>query len=95
MEVCACNLVEAAHGEAPAIAAVLLRSEGSRLSKQVIANRATEMLGGHLGDKSIVHPNDHVNMGHSSNDTLRSVRMPSPSVLHHSGCAPMLVPCRA
>jgi fumarate hydratase, class II len=31
------------------------------------------MLGGQLGDKSIVHPNDHVNKGQSSNDTFPSV----------------------
>lgn len=39
---------------------------------QVIANRATEILGGKLGDKS-VHPNDHVNMSQSSNDTFPTV----------------------
>lgn len=31
------------------------------------------MLGGELGNKSIVHPNDHVNKGQSSNDTFPSV----------------------
>ena len=36
---------------------------------EVIANRASEILGGSLGSK-LVHPNDHVNMGQSSNDTL-------------------------
>ncbi len=35
---------------------------------EVIANRANEMLGGKLGAKSPVHPNDHVNMSQSSND---------------------------
>ncbi len=35
---------------------------------EVIANRASEMLGGKLGTKSPVHPNDHVNMSQSSND---------------------------
>jgi len=35
---------------------------------EVIANRANEMLGGALGAKSPVHPNDHVNMSQSSND---------------------------
>src|SRR5471030_3212034 len=35
---------------------------------EVIANRANEMLGGKLGAKSSVHPNDHVNMSQSSND---------------------------
>ncbi|MDN5249379.1 class II fumarate hydratase [Bartonella sp. TP] len=37
---------------------------------EVIANRAIELLGGELGSKSPVHPNDHVNMGQSSNDTF-------------------------
>nr|XP_037274906.1 fumarate hydratase, mitochondrial-like [Rhipicephalus microplus] len=36
---------------------------------EVIANRAIEMLGGKLGSKSPVHPNDHVNKSQSSNDT--------------------------
>ncbi|MDB5572325.1 MAG: fumarate hydratase, class [Hyphomicrobiales bacterium] len=35
---------------------------------EVIANRANEVMGGRLGEKSPVHPNDHVNMGQSSND---------------------------
>ncbi len=39
-------------------------------SNEVIANRAIEMLGGEMGSKSPVHPNDHVNMGQSSNDTF-------------------------
>ncbi len=37
---------------------------------EVIASRANELLGGKRGDKSPVHPNDHVNMGQSSNDTI-------------------------
>ena len=36
---------------------------------QVISNRAIELLGGELGSKKPVHPNDHVNMSQSSNDT--------------------------
>uniref|UniRef100_A0A0N5AZQ1 fumarate hydratase n=1 Tax=Syphacia muris TaxID=451379 RepID=A0A0N5AZQ1_9BILA len=36
---------------------------------EVISNRAIEMLGGKLGSKKPVHPNDHVNMSQSSNDT--------------------------
>ncbi len=39
-------------------------------SNEVIANRAIELLGGELGSKDPVHPNDHVNMGQSSNDTF-------------------------
>ncbi len=37
---------------------------------EVIASRANEILGGKRGDKKPVHPNDHVNMGQSSNDTI-------------------------
>jgi len=37
---------------------------------EVIANRAIEMMGGKLGSKDPVHPNDHVNMGQSTNDTF-------------------------
>ncbi len=37
---------------------------------EVIASRANELLGGKRGDKKPVHPNDHVNMGQSSNDTI-------------------------
>ena len=36
---------------------------------EVIANRAIEILGGKIGSKHPVHPNDHVNLGQSSNDT--------------------------
>src|SRR5690348_14431669 len=37
---------------------------------EVIANRANELLGGKLGAKKPVHPNDHVNMSQSSNDSF-------------------------
>src|SRR5438067_13558560 len=37
---------------------------------EVIANRANEMLGGKLGAKQPIHPNDHVNMSQSSNDSF-------------------------
>ncbi|KAL6768537.1 FUM2 [Auxenochlorella protothecoides x Auxenochlorella symbiontica] len=47
-------------------------------ANEVIANRAIEILGGELGDKSLVHPNDHVNKGQSSNDTF-------PTVMHIAG----------
>ena len=39
-------------------------------ANEVIANRAIEMLGGTMGSKTPVHPNDHVNCGQSSNDTF-------------------------
>ena len=37
---------------------------------EVVANRAAELLGGALGDYSLVHPNDHVNMCQSTNDVI-------------------------
>lgn len=37
---------------------------------EVIANRAIELLGGRRGDRALVHPNDHVNFGMSSNDAV-------------------------
>lgn len=46
---------------------------------EVIANRAITLLGGSLGDRGLVHPNDHVNKGQSSNDTF-------PTAMHIS-CA--------
>jgi fumarate hydratase class II len=39
-------------------------------ANEVIANRAIELLGGEIGSKDPVHPNDHCNMGQSSNDTF-------------------------
>ena len=39
-------------------------------ANEVVSNRAIEILGGEMGSKKPVHPNDHVNMGQSSNDTF-------------------------
>ena len=39
-------------------------------ANEVIANRAIELLGGTIGSKDPIHPNDHCNMGQSSNDTF-------------------------
>src|SRR6059036_1148226 len=39
-------------------------------ANEVIATRAIELLGGTRGDKVLVHPNDHVNMGQSTNDVF-------------------------
>ena len=49
-------------------------------ANEVIAGRANELLTGRRGGKSPVHPNDHVNMGQSSNDTF-------PSALHVAAIA--------
>ncbi len=42
-------------------------------ANEVIANRAIQLLGGQVGSKSPVHPNDHVNMSQSSNDVIPTV----------------------
>ncbi|KAA5603201.1 class II fumarate hydratase [Blastochloris sulfoviridis] len=47
-------------------------------ANEVISNRAIEMLGGVMGSKTPVHPNDHVNMSQSSNDTY-------PTAMHIAG----------
>jgi fumarate hydratase class II len=39
-------------------------------ANEVVSNRAIQILGGELGSKEPVHPNDHVNMGQSSNDVV-------------------------
>ena len=39
-------------------------------ANEVIANRAIELLGGEKGARGLIHPNDHVNMGQSSNDVI-------------------------
>ena len=49
-------------------------------ANEVIANRASELLGGELGAKRLVHPNDQVNLGQSSNDVI-------PSAMHLAALA--------
>lgn len=39
-------------------------------ANEVIANRAIEILGGKKGDYNLIHPNDHINMAQSTNDTI-------------------------
>jgi fumarate hydratase class II len=51
---------------------------------EVISNRAIELMGGIKGSKKPVHPNDHVNMGQSSNDTFPTAMHISTMIeLHH------------
>ena len=50
---------------------------------EVIANRANEMLGGELGAKKPVHPNDHVNMSQSSNDSFPTAMHIAAAQAHH------------
>lgn len=65
-------------------------------ANEVIANRAIELMGGVIGSKDPVHPNDHCNMGQSSNDTFptamhiataitaRDVTLPGLRTLHQA-----------
>lgn len=53
-------------------------------SNEVISNRAIEILGGEVGSKNPVHPNDHVNMGQSSNDTFpTAMHIAAVEEIHH------------
>ncbi|HCQ70815.1 MAG TPA: class II fumarate hydratase, partial [Rhodospirillaceae bacterium] len=53
-------------------------------ANEVISNRAIEILGGEIGSKSPVHPNDHVNMGQSSNDTFpTAMHIAAVEQIHH------------
>ncbi len=49
-------------------------------ANEVIANRATQIMGGELGGDRLVHPNDHVNQGQSSNDVI-------PTAIHMAAVA--------
>ena len=54
-------------------------------SNEVIANRAIEILGGEIGSKDPVHPNDHVNRSQSSNDTFpTAMHISSAEEIYHS-----------
>ena len=53
-------------------------------ANEVISNRAIEMLGGQMGSKSPVHPNDHVNRSQSSNDTFpTAMHIAAVEQVHH------------
>ena len=53
-------------------------------SNEVIANRAIELMGGEIGSKDPVHPNDHVNRGQSSNDTFpTAMHISAAERIHH------------
>ena len=53
-------------------------------ANEVISNRAIEMLGGVMGSKKPVHPNDHVNMSQSSNDTYpTAMHIACAEAIHH------------
>ncbi|MCX5861585.1 MAG: class II fumarate hydratase [Desulfomonile sp.] len=55
---------------------------------EVIANRAIELAGGKLGSKDPVHPNDHVNMSQSSNDTFPTAMHVSAAMKIHDSLLP-------
>jgi len=63
-------------------------------SNEVIANRAIEIAGGVLGSKDPVHPNDHVNMGQSSNDTFPTAMHIAAVERIHEGLLPPLTELR-
>jgi fumarate hydratase class II len=53
-------------------------------ANEVIANRAIQALGGEMGSKTPVHPNDHVNMGQSSNDSFpTAMHIAAVEQIHH------------
>ena len=56
-------------------------------TNEVLANRAAEILGGARGEYSRVHPNDHVNMGQSTNDVYPDGDAPRD---HEHGAGPAL-----
>ena len=59
-------------------------------ANEVIANRAIEILGGVIGSKDPVHPNDHCNMGQSSNDTFPTAMHISAAMTAHNVLLPGL-----
>lgn len=61
---------------------------------EVISNRAIELLGGELGSKKPVHPNDHVNMSQSSNDSFPTAMHVAAVTEIHNSLLPALVELR-
>ncbi len=64
-------------------------------ANEVIANRAIELLGGQIGSKDPVHPNDHVNMGQSSNDTFPTAMHIATATMAHDVLLPGLAKLHA
>ena len=64
-------------------------------ANEVIANRAIEILGGEIGSRDPVHPNDHVNIGQSSNDVIpTATHLAAVDGIHH-GLIPALEQLRS
>ena len=59
-------------------------------ANEVIANRAIQALGGIVGSKDPVHPNDHVNMGQSSNDVIPSATHLAAATAIHAELVPAM-----
>lgn len=59
-------------------------------ANEVISNRAIEMAGGELGSKTPIHPNDHVNMSQSSNDTFPTAMHIAAAEAIHQRLLPMV-----
>ncbi len=64
-------------------------------ANEVIANRAIEIAGGEIGSREPVHPNDHVNMGQSSNDVIPTAMHVSAVCTLHEYLMPALHRLRA
>jgi fumarate hydratase class II len=63
-------------------------------ANEVIANRAIELLGGEVGSKTPVHPNDHVNRGQSSNDVIPTAIHVAVAESIKGGLLPVLMACQ-
>jgi fumarate hydratase class II len=61
---------------------------------EVLANRASELLGGERGDKRLVHPNDDVNKGQSSNDVFPTAMHVAAATALHARLMPALAALR-
>ncbi len=59
-------------------------------ANEVISNRAIELLGGEIGSKTPIHPNDHVNMSQSSNDTFPTAMHIATAMMAHELTLPAL-----
>ncbi|MGD8370973.1 MAG: class II fumarate hydratase [Syntrophobacterales bacterium] len=64
-------------------------------ANEVISNRAIKLLGGELGSKSPVHPNDHVNRGQSSNDVIPTAIHLAAAESINGGLLPVLMACES
>jgi fumarate hydratase class II len=63
-------------------------------ANEVIANRAIEIAGGEMGSKTPIHPNDHVNMSQSSNDTFPTAMHIAAAEQIHQRLLPMVTQLR-